>query len=82
MLFAYLHAQRFGRSVPPLELQGMNPDATYRVETTDDALKGVEEISGLDLLHRGLQLSLRGDYDSAVIVFERLPSAASVSTTH
>jgi len=53
----------------------MNPDATYRVETTDDALKGVEEISGLDLLHRGLQLSLRGDYDSAVIVFERLPSA-------
>ena len=82
VLFAYLHAQRFGRSVPPLELQGMNPDATYRVETTDDALKGVEEISGLDLLHRGLQLSLRGDYDSAVIVFERLPSAASVSTTH
>ena len=72
VLFAYLHSQRFGRSVPPLVLQGVDPDATYRVRTTDDAFKGSDKISGLDLVHRGLQLNLRGDYDSTVIVFERV----------
>ena len=72
VLFAYLHSQRFGRSVPRLALQGLDPHATYQVQTSDDALKGTDKISGLDLLHRGLQLNLRGDYDSAVIVLERV----------
>lgn len=72
VLFAYLHSQRFGRSVPPIRLQGLDPDATYRVHTTDDALKATEAIGGQDLLHRGLQLNLRGDYDSTVVVFERV----------
>jgi alpha-galactosidase len=72
VLFAYLHSQRFGRGVPILQLQGVDPDATYRVRTTDGALNGLENISGLDLLHRGLQLNLHGDYDSTVIVLERV----------
>ena len=72
VLFAYLHSQRFGRNVLPLYLQGLNPAAIYRVETTDDALKGVETTSGVDLLHRGLQLNLRGDYDSTILLLEQV----------
>src|SRR5437763_1941864 len=47
VLLAYLHSQRFGRSVPPLQLRGLEPDGMYHVRTTDDALKSVERISGM-----------------------------------
>jgi alpha-galactosidase len=72
VLFSYLHSQHFGRNVPVLRLQGVDLNATYRVRTSDDALKGIETISGEDLEHRGLQLNLHGDYDGAIIVFDRI----------
>lgn len=72
VLFGFLHSQHFGRAVPPLQLEGLDPDAMYRVRTTDEALKGIDRISGVDLMHRGLQLNLRGDYDATLIIFERV----------
>jgi alpha-galactosidase len=71
VLFGFLHSQHFGRSVPPLRLEGLDANATYRVRNLDGAVKGIDTISGVDLMHRGLQLNLRGDYDATLIILER-----------
>lgn len=73
VLFGFLHSQHFGRAVPPLQLEGLDANATYRVRSPDGALKGMDTVSGADLLHRGLQLNLRGDYDATLIILERVP---------
>jgi alpha-galactosidase len=70
-LFAFLHSQRFGRPTPPVLLQGLTSDATYDVRPTDDAPKGLTSVSGADLTHRGVELNLRGDYDSTLVIFDR-----------
>jgi hypothetical protein len=57
--------------MPPVLLEGLAPDATYRVRTTDGALKGLDTVSGAYLMHHGVALNLHGDYDSTVVIFER-----------
>lgn len=74
VLFAFLHSQQFGQSMPLLHLQGLVKDATYSVTTIDDKLQDqIETISGAYLMHHGIQLRLRGDYDATAIVFDRIP---------
>jgi alpha-galactosidase len=70
-LFAFLHSQQFGRMVPAVRLEGLAADATYRVHATDEALKNVGTITAADLMHRGVQLNLRGDYDATLVIFDR-----------
>jgi alpha-galactosidase len=70
-LFAFLHSQRFGRPTRPVLLQELTPEATYHVRPTDDALKGLVAVSGAYLMHRGVELNLRGDYDSTLVIFDR-----------
>jgi alpha-galactosidase len=70
-LFAFLHSQQFGRSVPLLRLQGLDAHALYRLRMTDDALKQGGVVSGAELMNKGLQLHLRGDYDATLIILER-----------
>ena len=70
VLFAFLHSQQFGQSVPVLRFEGLDPAATYHVRTTDDALKGMSAVAGADLMHRGLRLNLHGDHDGTVIILE------------
>jgi alpha-galactosidase len=71
VLFGFLHSQQFGRQMPTIFLQGLVPDATYRVRTTDGDLKGLDSVSGAYLMHHGIELNLRGDYDSTVVILER-----------
>jgi alpha-galactosidase len=63
VLMAFLHSQRFGRPVPRIRLMGLDPDAQYRCAETD------EHYAGSTLMHLGLALPLRGDFDSAVLHF-------------
>jgi alpha-galactosidase len=72
VLFAFLHAQQFGNRVPRLYLQGLDTSAVYRLQTIDQAVQGIDTSSGTDLMHRGLQLALRGDYDSTLLVLKRI----------
>jgi alpha-galactosidase len=73
VLFAFLHSQQFGRSMPFLHLQRLKEDAMYSVTTTDDRLEEkVEKVSGAYLMHHGIQLRLRGDYDATAIEFDRV----------
>jgi alpha-galactosidase len=73
VVFAFLHSQQFGRSVPLLYLQGLPEDAMYSVSTIDN---GSEEhtgkLSGAYLMHHGIQLSLRADYDATAMKLDRV----------
>ena len=73
VVFAFLHSQQFGRSMPLLHLQGLAEDATYSVTTMNDKLQEqTEKLSGAYLMHHGIQLRLQGDYDAAAIKFDRV----------
>jgi len=72
VVFAFLHAQQFGRSAPRLSLRGLDTSAVYRLRTIDQAVEGIDTASGTDLMHRGLQLKLRGDYDSTLLILTRI----------
>jgi len=73
VVFAFLHSQQFGRSMPLLHLQGLEEDATYSVSATNDKLLDhAERLSGAYLMHHGIQLRLRGDYDATAIKLDRV----------
>jgi alpha-galactosidase len=73
VLFAFLEKQQLLRAVPPISLRGLDPDAVYRITTIDDKLvdKG-ETISGAALMNRGLAFRLTGDYDSTMLILDRV----------
>ena len=71
-LFAFLHSQQFGQRVPVLRLEGLDSNAVYRVRTVDDGVKGMEPTDGAYLMHHGVALNLKGDYDSTVLILERV----------
>lgn len=74
VVFAYLRSQQFGRSMPLLHLQGLAENAMYSVSTIDDKLQGKSErLSGAYLMHHGIQIRLRGDYDATAIKLDRVP---------
>ena len=71
-LFAFLHSQQFLWPAPTIYLRGLDENALYRIRTIDDKLvEKQESVSGSFLMHHGLNLNLRGDYDSTLIVLEK-----------
>lgn len=67
LLFAFLQASRVGHRKPTVRLRGLDPAATYRY-----AVNGVpHEHSGAYLMGHGVPLWLMGDYDSALVEFDR-----------
>jgi alpha-galactosidase len=73
VVFAFLHAQQFGRSVPLLHLQGLPEDAIYSVSAIDNrSEEHTGKLSGAYLMHHGIQLGLRGDYDATALKLDRL----------
>jgi alpha-galactosidase len=74
VVFAFLHSQQFGQRVPPFHLQRLAEDAMYAVTTIDDKVQNhTERLSGAYLMHHGIQLRLRGDYDGTAIKLDRVP---------
>jgi alpha-galactosidase len=74
VVFAFLHSQQFGRSMPLLYLEGLAEDATYSVTTMNGKLQEqTEKLSGAYLMDHGIQLQLQGDYDATAIRFDRVP---------
>lgn len=66
VVFAFLHASRFGMQRVRLRLQGLDPDATYQVD-------GIEApMSGQALMKRGIPVAMIGDYVSRMIRIRRL----------
>jgi len=76
VLFAFLHSQQFGRSLPPVLLRGLDENATYAVTQVigkAEAYDGAPKFSGAYLMYQGLTLPLHGDYDSISLRLERVP---------
>jgi alpha-galactosidase len=74
VVFAFLQAQQHGRPQPTLPLDGLDPDAVYRVWSLDGKVgEKLETASGAFLRAHGLTFELTGDFDSTAVVLERLP---------
>ncbi|OAA70278.1 Glycoside hydrolase, family 36 [Cordyceps fumosorosea ARSEF 2679] len=65
VLFAFQMLGRTVHSQPTLRFQGLAGDAKYRLD-------GEKEYSGAALMNGGLQFAFAGDYDSRVVLIERL----------
>ena len=75
--FAFLHSQQFGRNMPLLHFEGLEEDAMYAVTTLDGKLdEQSDKLSGAFLMHHGVELRLRGDYDATAIKLDRIPKPA------
>ncbi len=73
VLFAFRHAQQYNTAAPAILLRGLDERAVYRLESIDKKLtEGLQQASGAFLMRRGLNLSLRGDYDSTAVILERV----------
>jgi alpha-galactosidase len=74
VLFAFLHSQRFNTPFPTVFLRGLEENAMYKVQAIDAAqLPEMGNVSGAYLMHHGIDLKLRGDYDSTSVMAEKLP---------
>jgi alpha-galactosidase len=69
VVFVFLHASRFGPSRRRLRLQGLEPDALYRVDAGE---VGAQPQSGAALMARGLIVEMCGDLQSRLIHIQRL----------
>jgi alpha-galactosidase len=65
VLFAFRHSQQFAHPPYPIRLRGLDPQGVYVCEQS-----GVER-SGASLMHAGVQLGLKGDFDSELLVFRK-----------
>ncbi|HLJ48886.1 MAG TPA: alpha-galactosidase [Bryobacteraceae bacterium] len=66
-LFAFRHSQQYNTAFPTIHLQALDPKAVYTVELPGSKLT----LSGAYLMQSGLNLKLKGDYDSALVILER-----------
>jgi alpha-galactosidase len=74
VLFAFRHSQEFNTPAPAILLHGLDEKAIYRLESVDGKLIDRQgPLSGAYLMHNGVHLNLRGDFDSTAVVFERAP---------
>lgn len=64
VVFAFLHSQRFGDALPRLRLCGLREDALYE-------LPDGKRLRGSTLMHLGLSVPLRGDFDSVCLRLRR-----------
>lgn len=68
VIFAFLPQGRFGKDRFRVKLKGLEAAGTYRVTDRGKIL----EKSGVYLMEYGLEVNLRGDYDSCLIRFQLL----------
>ncbi len=73
VLFAFRHSQEYGTQPPSIRLEGLDPKATYRLESIDGQLVDKQsELSGAYLANEGLTLKLTGDFDSTAVLLHRV----------
>ncbi len=74
VLFAFRHSQEFNTAAPTILLHGLDEKAVYKLESVDGKLIDRQgPLSGAYLMHSGVHLNLRGDFDSTAVVLERVP---------
>ncbi len=72
VVFAFRHSQEYDTLPPVLYPRGLDPQGVYTLESTDGDLMDKEtECSGAYLMDHGLQVTLRGDFDSTAVLLHR-----------
>jgi alpha-galactosidase len=73
VLFVFRHSQEYSAAPPAIHLQGLDPKALYRLESIDDKLvERQPQLSGAYLMQAGLNVTLRGDFDSTAVILEKV----------
>jgi alpha-galactosidase len=72
VVFAFRHSQQYGTAAPAIYLRGLDERAMYKVEAVDGKIQEQQpQLSGAYLMRAGLNVNLRGDYDSTAVVLDR-----------
>ena len=73
VVFAFRHSQQYNTPTPVIYRRGLADRAVYRLESVDGKLLEKQpDLSGAYLMQRGLNVNLRGDFDSTAVVLERV----------
>jgi alpha-galactosidase len=73
VLFAFRHSQEYNTAAPTIRLRGLDEKALYKVEAVDNKLLDRQpQLSGAYLMRAGLNLNLRGDFDSTAVILDRV----------
>ncbi len=73
VLFAFRHSQQYNTPPPTIYLQGLDAHAVYRLESIDRKVMDEQpQLSGAYLMQNGIDLNLRGDYDSTAVLLHRM----------
>jgi len=70
VLFAFRHSQEYNTPPPALLLEGLDARAVYRLESLDG--KPLGNSSGAYLMQQGVNVTLRGDFDSTAVLLHRV----------
>jgi alpha-galactosidase len=73
VVFAFTHSTQEGRGFPLLQLQGLDPEAEYKLGWIEGKAGAdtPERASGAWWMRHGLQLELRGDFKAAAFRLDR-----------
>ncbi|WP_320775679.1 alpha-galactosidase [Streptomyces sp. CRN 30] len=66
VVLAWLQAQHYGEPPAPLRLRGLDPKGMYECRETGETYRGAV------LMHHGLPVGLRGDFDAKVVRLRRI----------
>jgi alpha-galactosidase len=69
VVFAFRHSQEYNTDPPTIYLRGLDPLSIYQLESWDG--KMLEQSSGAYLMQNGIQLKLRGDFDSTAVLLHQ-----------
>ena len=73
VVFAFRHSQEYSTPAPTMLLRGLDPKAVYRLEAIDRKLATRQaELSGASLMQSGINVNLRGDFDSTAVLLHRV----------
>jgi alpha-galactosidase len=77
VLFAFLHSSTNGSTYPRIQLRGLETGARYRMRNIAGKAQAdtPEEASGAYWMSHGIDLDLRGDFQAAGVVFERVSAS-------
>ena len=73
VVFVFRHSQEYSTAPPAIRLQGLDARALYRLESIDGKLvERQPQLSGAYLMQAGLNVDLRGDFDSTAVILEKV----------
>jgi alpha-galactosidase len=74
VLFAFLHSSSLLYPYPRIQLKGLDPQARYRLRLlAGKPQEGTPtEASGAHWMTEGIQLTLKGDFQAAAVVLDRV----------